>query len=84
MESKRQCPSPPEFVVSVAVGKDEYMVGVACERHRQEVAAKVRSLQDQGSVPGGKVRFTKLKSVGTDCIRGDADDYIRIDSEKQK
>lgn len=84
MESKIQCPSPPEFVVSVVHQKDEYMVGVTCERHRQAVAARIRILQDQGKVPGGKVRFTGLKAVGTDCIRGDEDDYIQIDSEKQK
>lgn len=84
IESGRQCPNPPEFVVSVAHHKDEYMVGTACARHREAVTVKVQRLQDQGSIPAGKVRFTKLKPVGTDCIKGDADDYVRIDGKKQK
>ena len=59
--------------------------GVACERHRQAVASRIRALQDEGRVPGGKVRFSRLKAVGTDCVRGDADDFVRIDlEEKQK
>lgn len=83
-ESGKQCPSPPEFVVSVAVGPDEYMVGVTCDRHRQAVAGKTRALQSEGRVPGGRVRFSRLKAVGTDCIRGDAagDGFVQIDAGK--
>ncbi len=78
-ESGKQCVNTPEFVVSVMVHDDEYMVGVTCDKHRQVVTSKIQILQTKGTVPPGKVIFTRLKAVGTDCIRTDSDDYIRID-----
>ncbi len=80
MKEGKQCVSPPEFVVSVVHEKDEYMVGVTCSRHKQIVSKKVEYLQSLEKVPEGKVNFTPLKPVGTDCIKGDPDDFIRIDS----
>lgn len=80
MKEGKQCPSPPEFVVSVIVEKDEYMVGVTCGRHKQLVSGKVENLQKIGKVPDGKIRFVPLKSVGTDCIKANPDDLIQIDS----
>ena len=74
----RQCPSPPQYAVSVASGTDEYMVGVACEAHRQTVSEKIRLLQKDGYMPGGSVRFAPLRPVGTDCIRADPDDLVSI------
>ncbi|MCE2508783.1 MAG: hypothetical protein J4G04_05740 [Nitrosopumilaceae archaeon] len=74
----RQCPSPPQYAVSVASGTDEYMVGVACEAHRQTVSEKIRLLQEGGYMPGGSVRFAPLRPVGTDCIRADPDDLVSI------
>ena len=74
-----QCPNPPTYVVSVIHGDDEYMVGVACMEHKHVVSGKVARLQRFGAIPSGTVRFTELKPVGTDCIRGDPDDIVRID-----
>ena len=59
---------------------DEYMIGVTCGRHRQVVLAEVRRLQDQGKITRGTVGFTPVKPVGTDCIRGDPDDLVQIDT----
>jgi len=75
----KQCSSPPEFVVSVVHEKDEYMVGVTCARHKKIVAGKVAFLQEKGKIPTGKVNFSPLKPVGTDCIKGNPDDLISID-----
>jgi len=77
-ERGRQCASPPEFVISVAVGSDEYMIGVTCGRHKRGVSERIGSLQREGKIPGGKISFEPLRAVGTDCIKGDADDLIRI------
>ncbi len=74
----RQCPNPPQYAVSVASGPDEYMVGVACEAHRQTVSGRIRRLQEGGYVPSGSVRFAPLRPVGTDCIRADPDDLVSI------
>ena len=74
-----QCVNPPEFIVSVVDDKDEYMVGVTCGRHRQVVSGKIGYLQSEGKIHDGKVNFTTLKAVGTDCVHGDTDDFVQID-----
>ncbi len=75
----KQCVNPPEFVISVVVANEEYMIGVTCQKHKQAVSEKVKILQNEGKIPKGKVNFSGLKAVGTDCIRADPDDIIQID-----
>lgn len=72
-EGGRRCPNPPEFVVSIVAGDGEYMVGVACGRHSGAVAARARAAQAGGAAPGGRVRLSPVRPVGTDCIRGSCD-----------
>ena len=79
MEEGKQCVNPPEFVVSIVDGKDEYMVGVTCTKHKEIVSGKIKFLQNQGKIPDGKVHFSEVKAIGTDCIHGDADDLVQID-----
>ena len=55
------------------------MIGVTCQKHKQAVSEKVKILQNEGKIPKGKVNFSGLKAVGTDCIRADPDDLIQID-----
>ena len=81
-ESSKQCVNPPEFIVSILAGTDEYMVGLTCEKHKQIVSGKIQSLQKQGKAQDGKVQFTPVKAVGTDCIHADESDYIQIDMNK--
>lgn len=83
-EFKMQCPNPPEFVVSVVIQNDEYMIGVTCDRHRQVVANKTRILQKKAKIPNGKIQFSRLKAVGTDCINADPSDFVQLDTEKLK
>lgn len=80
LENEKQCVNPPEFIISVVVGTDEYMIGVTCQKHKEAVSAKVRDLQTKDKIPKGKIQFSGLKPVGTDCIRMDGDDLIKIDS----
>ncbi|MCH7968473.1 MAG: hypothetical protein IH841_04425 [Thaumarchaeota archaeon] len=75
----KQCVNPPEFVISVVVENEEYMIGVTCQKHKQAVSEKVKILQNEGKIPKGKVNFSGLKAVGTDCIRADPEDIIQID-----
>ena len=79
MEEGKQCVNPPEFVVSIVDDKDEYMVGVNCMKHKEIVSGKIKFLQNQGKIHDGKVHFSKVKAIGTDCIHGDADDLVQID-----
>jgi len=78
-ESKKQCVNPPEFVISVVVDEGEYMVGVTCEKHRQVVSEKVKILQNEDKIPTGKINFSALKAVGTDCINAKPENFIQID-----
>ena len=55
------------------------MVGITCERHKDIVSTKILELQANGKIPKGKLQFEKLKAVGTDCVRIDADELIHLD-----
>lgn len=83
-EHGKSCVNAPEFVVSVTVGSDEYMVGVTCEKHKQVVSGKIQILQKEKKIPQGKVGFSPLKAVGTDCIHGDEEDFIQLDTNNFK
>jgi hypothetical protein len=74
----KECVNPPEFVISVLEEKSEYMVGVTCLKHKDNVSEKLVILQNEGKIPKGKIKFTELKAVGTDCIRSDPDDLIQL------
>ena len=78
-EKGKQCVNPPEFIVSIISDKDEYMVGVACEKHKQIVSGKIGILQNEGKIHDGKINFSPVKTVGTDCVHGDVDDFVQID-----
>ena len=81
MEEAKQCVNPPEFIVSIVSDKDEYMVGVTCQKHKQVVSGKIKILQTEGKMHHGKISFEPVKAIGTDCIHGDADDFIQIDTK---
>jgi len=78
-EHGKQCVNPPTSVISVVVEKDEYMVGVTCQKHKNIVTEKVKILQNEGKIPNGNINFSELKAVGTDCVKGNPDDFIQID-----
>jgi hypothetical protein len=77
-EKGMDCVNPPEFVISVTEKDDEYMVGVTCQKHKDRVSEKLIILQNEGKIPKGKIKFSELKSVGTDCVRSDPDDLIQL------
>jgi len=80
-EKGKQCVNPPEFIVSIVSDKDEYMVGVACEKHKQIDSGKIGILQNEGKIHDGKISFSPVKTVGTDCVHGDVDDFVQIDTK---
>ena len=55
------------------------MVGVTCEKHKRIVSGKIGILQNEGKVHDGKISFSPIKVVGTDCINANPDDFIQID-----
>ena len=79
MEEGKSCINPPEFIVSIIAENDEYMVGLTCQKHKQIVFGKINILQNEGKLHDGKVSFSPVKSVGTDCVHGNIEDFIQID-----
>ncbi|MCH7966601.1 MAG: hypothetical protein QQN61_00580 [Nitrosopumilus sp.] len=79
LEKGKQCVNPPEFIASIIDDKDEYMIGVTCEKHKQIVSGKIEILQNEGKAHDGKISFAPIKIVGTDCVHADMDDFIQID-----
>ena len=77
-EGTRDCFNPPEFVITVVSDNDEFMLGLTCQKHRVLVISKIESLQEQKKIPNGTIKFENLKSVKTDCVRGDPDDLIQL------
>ena len=77
-EKGKDCVNPPEYVISVIDTNDEYMVGVTCQKHKDKVSEKLSILQNENKIPKGKIKFSELKSVGTDCVRSDPDDLIQL------
>ena len=78
-QNGKDCVNPPEYVIQVTHNNNSYMVGITCEAHRNTVSIKITELQAEGKVPKGKIQFEKLKSVGTDCVRVDSDEFIQLD-----
>ena len=74
------CPMPPEFVISIESKDGEYMVGVACEGHKQMFAERLELLQKEGKILQGTINFTGVKPVGTNCIRIDPNDLIELNN----
>lgn len=77
-EKGLDCRLPPEFIISVKGQEDEYMVGVACEKHKQLFVNKIEELQRASKIPEGQVNFTTIKAVGTNCIKINPSDLIEL------
>ena len=60
------------------------MVGVTCSKHQRIVSGKIKILQKEQKIPAGKLGFSPLKAVGTDCIHGDEEDFIQLDTKNFK
>lgn len=69
---------PPEFIISIKVKNEEYMVGITCSGHKKPFSEKLQKLQIAGKVLKGVIQFSGLKAVGTDCIRMDPDDLLQL------
>lgn len=77
-EKGKDCVNPPEYVISVINTNEEYMVGVTCNKHKNKISEKLSVLQNENKIPQGKIKFSRLKPVGTDCVRSDPDDLIQL------
>ena len=77
-EGDKDCVNPPEYLITIVSDNDEFMLGITWQKHKTAVLSKIENLQNQGNVPNGSIKFENLKSVQTDCVRGDPDDFIQL------
>jgi hypothetical protein len=63
------CTLPPSYIISIQEGKDEFLVGVFCERHSREIEMKLASVLKRDKIPGRHLKTEKLRFVSTECIR---------------
>ena len=77
--NNKSCMNTPQFVMSILIDPDEFMIGLVCSLHHNDVLQKIKMLQQQNKIPKGKIHFNSIKSVGTACIRSDPDNLIQLD-----
>jgi hypothetical protein len=63
------CTLPPSYLISIQEGKDEFLVGVFCERHSKEMEIRLASLLRRGNTRGRRLKTEKLRFVSTECVR---------------
>jgi hypothetical protein len=63
------CRYPPSEVISIVTESGEYMVGVACTVHGNDVKARIIRHQIKGEIPNGIIRLQDIKIVTTDCVK---------------
>ncbi len=73
------CELGPSYVVSISSEEGEYMLAVVCDEHQEILGRKLASLQAEGKIHRGKIKFESVKTVVTDCIMGMNEDYVDIE-----
>ena len=54
------------------------MIGVTCLQHKKKLEKKFLDLQSEKHIPSGDLKFTPIKNIHTNCVRGDKDDLEEI------
>ena len=76
---KKKCMLPPEFIIEINENENnKYMIGLACSEHRQELEEKLVFLQNEKQIPEGKIEFTRIKIIHTNCVTGNQEDIDEI------
>lgn len=70
------------YIVSITSLTEEYMIGVVCNDHRDELEERLKVMQLTGNVPTGNIKIQPVKTVSTDCIRGTDEDYYEVSSKR--
>ena len=79
------CKIPPSDIVSIIIQeKEEYMVGLVCKDHKEQMQRRLEVLQTSKQIPLGSIKFEGIKMVMTDCIKGTSEDYLEINLNRNK
>lgn len=79
VDNKNKCFLPPEYIIEVnGIENDKFMIGVTCFQHKKKLEKIFLNLQMVKRIPNGKLEFTPIKAIHTNCIKGNKDDEDEI------
>ncbi len=61
---------------------NKFMVGLSCSDHKKDLEEKFRFLQREKHIPEGKIIFTPIKKIHTNCVVGNQEDIDEIQSKR--
>ena len=70
-KNRKDCRIAASYIVSINTQNEEFMIGVTCDEHKQEIESRLQVLQRQRALPDGFIRFQPLKILVTECIKSD-------------
>ncbi|HJU34621.1 MAG TPA: hypothetical protein VJ695_05835 [Nitrososphaera sp.] len=70
-----KCRLPPSYVISIKSHEGEYMLAVVCDDHKNAFEVRLTTMQEANKIPQGTIHFQRVKTVVTDCINGNNEDY---------
>lgn len=54
------------------------MIGLTCADHKTVLERKFLSLQSSNVIPAGKIILSPIKTVHTDCVKGNLEDEEEV------
>ncbi|MGN6629290.1 MAG: hypothetical protein ACTHKJ_05360 [Candidatus Nitrosocosmicus sp.] len=79
VDNKNKCFLPPEYIIEVnGIENDKFMIGVTCFHHKKKLEKIFLNLQIEKRIPKGKLSFTPIKTIHTNCIKGNKEDEDEI------
>jgi hypothetical protein len=51
------------------------MLAVVCDDHKNAFEVRLTTMQEANKIPQGTIHFQRVKTVVTDCINGNNEDY---------
>ncbi|MGN6351371.1 MAG: hypothetical protein ACTHL3_07905 [Candidatus Nitrosocosmicus sp.] len=79
VDNKNKCFLPPEYIIEVnGIENDKFMIGVTCFQHKKNLEKIFLNLQIEERIPKGKLNFVPIKTIHTNCIKGNKEDEDEI------
>lgn len=54
------------------------MIGLACSDHRIVLEQRFLQMQQNNSIPRGKITLSNVKVIHTDCVKGNVEDEEEV------
>ncbi len=78
------CNIPPAYIIIIKTKNDEeFMIGVACEEHKEILYNHTKKMQETNTLVQGRIEFQNIKIVTTDCVKGGENDLEDVIFRRQ-